>query len=121
MVQRKPCASDDAKQQLDCELKLLQNKTGIGYEVTVEWQPDVTGYGAGGRKLAEIVRGNEIFIFSRNLDEAVRLVRHGFLEWILNQHTKPYRQFINTLISLFEELQYERKEKIIDVLTKLLS
>jgi hypothetical protein len=120
MAQQKPCASDATKQRLDGELKLLQNKTGIGQEVTVEWQPGAMEYGAGGRKLAEIVRDDTIFIFSSNLEEALRLVRHGFLEWILNQYTRPYLRLANKLITLFEEQQYERKETVIDGLVNLL-
>jgi hypothetical protein len=120
MAQQKMNASDDIKRQLDSELKMLQNKVSTGYEVTVEWQPGATEFGAGGKKLAEIVRGDTIFIFSGNLDEAISLVRHGFLEWILNQHTRPYLRLINKLITLQEEQQYERKEKIIEALLKLL-
>ena len=119
MAQRKMNASDIVKRQLDSELKMLQSKAGIGYEVTVEWQPGATDYGAGGRKLAEIVRDDTIFIFARNLEEAITLVRHGFLEWILNQHTRPYLRLINTLITLHEEQQYERKEKVIEALLKM--
>jgi hypothetical protein len=120
MAQLKMNASDDVKRQLDSELKMLQSKAGIGYEVTVEWQPGATEFGVGGRKLAEIVRGDTIFIFSGNLEEARTLVRHGFLEWILNQHTRPYLRLINKLITFHEEQQYERKEKVIEALLNLL-
>jgi hypothetical protein len=39
---------------------------------------------------------------------------------LLNQHSRPYRQFLNKLIELFEELHYERKEKLIEAISKLL-
>jgi len=48
------------------------------------------------------------------------LMRHGFVEWILNQHTKPYKQLVNKLITLFEEQQYQRKEQIVETLVDLL-
>jgi hypothetical protein len=119
MAERRPSTSDHIKQKLDAELRLLQNKTGIGFEVTMEWRPGAVEYGSSGRKLAEIVRGDIIYIFSNNLEEAINLVRHGFLEWILNQHTRPYLALINKLISLYEEMQYERKETIIEALLNL--
>lgn len=42
------------------------------------------------------------------------------MEWILDQSTKPYRQLINKLIELFENSQYERKEKTIETIANLL-
>ena len=48
------------------------------------------------------------------------LLTHGFSEWLLNQNTKRYRLLINKLIEVFEQIQYEEKEKIIDAITKLL-
>lgn len=118
--QRRPSVSDAVKRRLNSELRLLQIKAGIGYEVTVEWKPDATDCRVDGRKLAEVVRGNTIFIFSSNLEDAIWLVRHGFLEWILNQHTRPYLRLINKLITLHEEQQYENKEKVIEAVLKLL-
>lgn len=70
--------------------------------------------------LEEEVVNDTIFIYTESFQEALDLVRHGFVEWILNQHTKPYRQLINKLITLFEDQQYERKEKTIKAIEKLL-
>ncbi len=50
----------------------------------------------------------------------MELVRHGFMEWILGQHSKPWRRLVNKLIEAYEEQQYDQKEPIADVLTKLL-
>jgi hypothetical protein len=90
----------------------------LGYEVNVEWLPDAIKY-QNGKKLAEEVVNDTIFIYTENLQEALELVRHGFAEWILNQHTKPYRQLINNLITLFEDQQYERKEKTVEAIVRL--
>jgi hypothetical protein len=119
MAKRRTSTSDSVKQTLDSELRRLQNKSHIGHEVTVKWQPRTIEYGADGRKLAEIVRGDTIFIFSSNLEESIKLLRHGFMEWILSQHTKPYLRLINKLITLYEEQQYEQKEKTIEALLNL--
>jgi hypothetical protein len=106
MTKRITHASDSVKQQIDSELKRLQNKSHIGHEVTVQWQPSATEYGTDGRKLAEIVKGDTIFIFSSNIEESIKLLRHGFMEWILGQHTKLYLRLVKKLIPLFEEQQY---------------
>lgn len=54
------------------------------------------------------------------MTEATYLLAHGFSEWLLNRHTRNYRLLISKLIELFEEIQYEEKEKVIDAITKLL-
>jgi hypothetical protein len=104
---------------LEKELSFLQRRTRVGYELKVKWLPGQLDH-HDGRKLAEEVRGDTIVIYSENLKEAVELLRHGFLEWLMNRHTKPYRQLINRLIELFEDLQYENKEKTIETLARLL-
>ena len=107
-------------QSLKEELQRLKQRTCIGYEVTVKWLPGALKYDDG-KQLAEEVVGDTIFIYTEDPQKALELIRHGFAEWILNQHTKPYRQLINKLIALFEEQQYEKKEKIIQALTKLMT
>lgn len=110
------CASGLA---LEAELENIKAKVGIGFEVAAKWLPGTVKY-RDGRKLAEEVIGNTILIYVEDSQEALELVRHGFAEWILNQHTKPYRQLINSLISLFEQQQYEKKEKVVEVLARLM-
>lgn len=92
----------------------------MGFEVEVKLLPSPDKY-RNGRQLAEEVKGNTIFVYSRNAQEALELVLHGFVEWILNQHTKPYRQLANSLITLFEDLQYDRKERLVEALARLFS
>jgi hypothetical protein len=106
-------------QALEKELQRLQRRTSIGYEVKVKWLPSVVRH-HNGKQLAEEIIGDTILIYTEDPQQAIELVRHGFAEWILNQYTKPYRQLINKLITLFEEQQYEKKERAVAALTKLL-
>ena len=107
-------------QALKRELQHLQQCMSIGYEVKAKWLPGTVKY-HNGKQLAEEVIGDTILIYTENPRKAIELVRHGFVEWMLNKHTKPYRQLVNKLIVLFEEQQYERKEKTVDTFAKLLS
>ena len=91
----------------------------MGFEVNVEWLPGTVKHKTGKQLLEEVV-GNTIFIYVEEFLEAKYLLAHGFSEWLLNQHTKKYRLLINKLIEVFEQIQYEEKEKIIDAITKLL-
>jgi hypothetical protein len=108
----------EVEAELREELERLKQKVGMGYEVEVLWLPGTVKHKAG-RQLLEEVEDNTIIIYVEDPEEARRLLVHGFFEWILNQYSKPYRQLINSLIELFETQQYERKEKIIDALAKL--
>lgn len=108
------------KQRFEGELENLKGKVGIGFEVSLCWLPGTVKY-KNGKQLVEEVIQDTILIYTKDHDEASELIRHGFVEWILNQHTKPYRQLINKLIALFEEQQYERKEKTVETFAKLLS
>jgi hypothetical protein len=112
-------ANDSGQELLEKQLRNLQRRTGIGYELEVKWLPGQPEY-HGERKVAEEVMGNTIMIYTENPRKAMELLRHGFLEWLMNRHTKPYRQLINKLITLFEDLQYENKEKTIEILERLL-
>jgi len=109
----------EVSRRLEEELERLKHKLNIGYEVEVLWLPGHRRE-LKGRQLKEEVQGDTILIYVEDEAEALELLRHGFLEWMLNQHSKPYRQLINKLIELFEDLQYEGKERIIEALTKLL-
>jgi hypothetical protein len=101
------------------ELLRIQNLTQTGCELKVELLPKVKKR-RDGRQLLEEVKGNTILIYGHSLQKGVELVRHGFIEWLLNQNTQQYRLLINKLITLFEEQQYERKERIVEALTRLL-
>jgi hypothetical protein len=119
--QRDACRVDnynELKKSIELELSQLKQLSCTGFEVTVKWIPGKVKY-RNGKQLAEEVLGNTIFVYTENTENVLAFVRHGFLEWILAKYTKPYRQLINKLIELFEDEQYERKEKAIDAITKL--
>ena len=88
-------------------------------EVEVKRIPGTVKFKDG--KQLEEVQGNTIYIYAEDTGHADELLVHGFAEWLLNQHTKRYRLLINKLIQLFEEIQYEGREKLIGAVTKLLT
>jgi hypothetical protein len=109
-----------AEAKLADELDRLKRMVSMGYEVEVKWLPG-TPMHRHGRRLAEEVKGDTILIYAEDEEEALELVRHGFAEWLLNQHTRKYRMLINKMIELFEEIQYQEKEKLIEAITKLIT
>ena len=107
-------------QILEAELERLKLKAGICLEIDLEWSPGIVRH-KNGKQLLEEVEGNTIFIYEKDLDKAIPLLTHAFLELLLNQNTKRYRLLINKLIEVFEQIQYEEKEKVINTLTKFIN
>lgn len=123
-LDRKPSDStshtNNAERRLAEELERLKRRVGMGYEVEVKWYPGAMKF-KDGKRLDEEVVGDTIFIYAEDPTRANELLSHGFAEYLLNQHTKRYRLMINKLIELFEEIQYDQKEKLVSALTRLLS
>jgi len=105
--------------QLREELERIKKRVGIGFEVDVSWLPG-TLRRRDGRQLLEEVRGDTIFIYTEDHEEALELLRHGFAEWLLNRHVRKYRLLINKLIEVFENLVYDEKERIVEAIAKLI-
>ncbi|MEM2751418.1 MAG: hypothetical protein QXH53_07125 [Nitrososphaerales archaeon] len=106
-------------EKLERELERIKSKVPIGSQVTLKWMPAVIKC-ENGKRLEEEVIEDIILIYVKDINRAFELVAHAFIEWLLNQHSKPYRVMINKLIELFEEMQYEQKERIADASAKLL-
>jgi hypothetical protein len=102
------------------ELEFLKRRVGMGHEAQVKWVPGTIKF-KNGKQLDEEVLGDTILIYAEDPSRANELLAHGFAEWLLNQHTKRYRLMINKLIELFEEIQYDQKEKLVSALTRLLT
>jgi len=115
-----PEAHTRVKSRLEADLEGLKRRVGMGFEVSVQWLPSTIKY-KDGKQLLEEVLGDAIVIYAEDPADATKLLRHGFVEWLLNHHTKRYRLLINKLIELFEQIQYAEKEKLIDAITKLLT
>ena len=113
-----PVSLSQRLQILEAELERLKMKAGMGFEVKLEWSPGIVRH-KNGKQLLEEVIGDTIFIYVKDLDQALQLLNHAFMEWLLNQNSKHYRVFINKLIEVFEELQYENKERIIEAVSRL--
>jgi hypothetical protein len=118
LTKLKQIAYTSCQELLEKELALLQRRTCVGYELEVQWLAGRLDHQDDGK--LEEVRGDTIIIYAEDPKRAVELLRHGFLEWLMNRHTKPYRQLINKLIELLEDLQYQNKEKTIETLERLL-
>ena len=52
---------------------------------------------------------------------AIDTLRHEFIDYALTYElVAPYKKLVNKLISLFEEEMYERKERLIEKIMKII-
>jgi len=96
------------------ELGRLQQKLGLGYELSVVWLPD------NHNKLSGEVKGNQICIYEEDEEKAVDTLKHEFLDYVISRTMEPYERIANKLIQLTNEEVYLRKEKLTEVLVKLI-
>jgi hypothetical protein len=101
--------------KLELELESLKRKLSLGYELEVKWVPK------GDDKLSGEVKGDRIYIYDEDEDEALETLRHEFLDYVLSRIIEPYKQVTNKLIALINEEAYKRKEKLVEVLARSLS
>jgi hypothetical protein len=100
--------------RLERELANIKEKLQIANDLRVKWLP------TNNRKSGEVI-GTTIYIYEEDLEKALNTLKHEFIEYIITcEWVGPYKKLVNKFISLFEEEIYERKEKLIDKILKLI-
>ena len=111
---RKVNEANNFQIKLEDELERLKKKSNFGQELKVIWLPSYDS------KLSGEVKNGTIYIYEHNEDEAIETLRHEFVDYIVSQAIEPYKLVINKLIQLLNETAYEKKEKVVETLVKLL-
>lgn len=96
------------------ELKRLQEKLCVGHELSVKWLPN------GHEKLSGEVKGDQIYVYEKDEEEAVKTLKHEFFDYVVSKIIEPYERIANKLIGLINDEAYCRKEKLIEVLAALI-
>jgi len=100
---------------LENELKKLQRLLNYGHDLKVVWSPKHDC------NLDGEVKAGVIHVYSENLQDALRTLRHEFLDYAVTQLIEPYKEVTNALISLLNKQAYGKKEKLVEKLSDLLS
>jgi len=99
---------------LEDDLEELKRLFRAGYELGVVWIPKSSS------NLSGEVRSKTILIYEKNLDEARETLLHEFLDYLLADILKPYRNLLNLFIKTINEEVYRKKETFIESLLKLI-
>ena len=101
--------------KLERELRRLQGLTGLNSSLKVNWIPN------GSREIQGEVRGSMIYIYDEGLKEAVRTLKHEFIDYCITREViTPFIDLVNALIKSREAEVYRRKEKLVDFFSSLL-
>jgi hypothetical protein len=103
------------QKKLEEELNRLKAILGLGYDLIVKWVPD------GKSKLSGEVRGNLVYIYEEEEEEAVETLRHEFIDFCISQVVEPYKDVTNLLIKKINKDAYLQKEKLVEALKRLFS
>jgi len=96
------------------ELERLKSLSGLGLDLGLVWAPNSGG------ALSGEVKDDTIYIYEEGEGKAFRVLRHEFLDHCLSQAIDPYRRVTNSLIKLVNEDAYNRKERIVEGLGRIL-
>ena len=96
-------------------MRRLQNLTGLNSSLKVEWVPN------GSREVHGEVRGDVIYVYDEDVEEAVRTLKHEFVDYCITREVvTPLVDLVNALIKSREAEVYRRKEKLVDLFSSLI-
>ena len=105
----------NTEMRLKSELKKLKELFDYGDHLKVKWIPNKSSSVFGE------VKGDTILIYVEGEEEAVKCVRHEFVDFCISEQIiKPPLKYINLQKCLIEDLIYDRKEKLVNKILNLI-
>lgn len=105
---------DDFQKKLENKLRRLEKKIGFGFGLKVQWLPNAS------ETLSGEVKGTTIYIYEEGEMEAMKTLKHEFIDYAISQTIAPYKEVTNKLIAQINEDAYRRKERLVEALNKIL-
>ena len=105
---------EDLQKKLEKKLQRLEKKSGFGFGLKVMWLPGFS------ETLSGEVNGDTIYIYETDEEEAIKTLKHEFLDYAISQVITPYKEVTNKLISQINEDAYRRKERLVEALNRIL-
>ena len=112
---RRTCNTNRLNAKLNEELRKLQRLVNHGHDLQVVWTPKHS------LNLDGEVKDGVIHVYSENLQDALKTLRHEFIDAIISEIIEPYKQVSNALIGLVNKQAYDKKETLVEKLADLLS
>ena len=103
---------EDIADFLRRELTRLKQIFGRGYELEVIWAPNENS------DLSGEVKGTRLYIYEPDREKALQTLVHEFIDYLVSETIRPYKDVTNKLIELLNEYIYQRKERIVEAITR---
>jgi len=100
--------------ELKAEVERLKLLAGLGQEIKVVWRPCLDS------SLSGEVRGNDLIIYETDEKEALKTLRHEFIDFIVSQAVEPYKEVANILVKQLNKNAYQNKEFVVEALCRLM-
>jgi len=95
-------------QRLRGELDRLVERLGLTERLEVEWIP------GGKEDLSGEVIGSTVFIYEKDLPQALETLKHEVIEYFLvKHHEEDYVTMINALVAAFNRIMRKRREELV--------
>ena len=105
--------------RLQAEMKRLKNLLGLGYDLKIEWLPDHVKQSYG-KPLSGEVLGDVVYIYDAEIGEALKTLKHELIDLSISEVINCYREVCNILIKKINDDSYQKKEKLVKALTRLI-
>jgi hypothetical protein len=100
--------------RLEDELQRLSAKLGLNLDLRVVWMPDKTA------SLSGEVKNGSIYIYEAEEEKAIQTLKHEVIDYIITSRiVKPLVDLVNLLIKAREAEIYREKEKLVEILSKI--
>ena len=110
-----PQKTGAVQNKLEEELQRILTKLGLNLDLRVVWTPDPPN------SLSGEVRDNTIYIYEVEEEKAIQALRHEVVDHLITSRiVKPLVDLINLLIKAREAEIYKEKEKIVEILSKII-
>ncbi len=106
------------QRKLNSEFRRLKSALKVGHELEVKWLPG-RDKDFHGEKLRGEVVDDTIYIYDKEEEKALSTLRHEYFDFAVCQVIEPYKSIANKLISVMNDEAYQKKEKLIERLSRL--
>jgi len=108
--------SENLQRKLEHEFQRLTAKLALNLDLRIVWMPNKTA------SLSGEVKNGSIYIYEAEEEKAIQTLKHEVIDHIITSRiVKPLVDLINLLIKAREAEIYREKEKLIEMLLRLLS
>jgi len=99
---------------MEREFERLKRILNVGHELKLNWIPDSNSTKSGE------VKNSHIFIYETDEGHALETLKHEFIDYAISKVIEPYKEVSNRLIALINDIAYQRKERLVEMVAQLL-